>query len=82
MDDKLNFKEQGKLFLHIIQQTLSLMVALTNSSTMLGKQRKNQSSNFFQFTPMINKLYSQEQKLHLIELLWKITLIDGAPYTQ
>jgi len=35
-------------------------------------------TDYFQFTSLINKECSLEQKVRLIESLWKIAFIDGA----
>jgi uncharacterized tellurite resistance protein B-like protein len=43
----------------------------------LAEQQRKQATDYFQFTSLINKEYSLEQKVRLIESLWKIAFIDG-----
>lgn len=43
----------------------------------LAEQQRKQATDYFQFTSLINKGYSLEQKIGLIESLWKIAFIDG-----
>ena len=39
---------------------------------------KNKSKSLFYYTSKINKIYSDEKKLLLIETLWEIVLSDGS----
>lgn len=41
-----------------------------------GKLRK-QATDYFEFTDNICNQYAREQKLQLIESLWKVALIDN-----
>jgi uncharacterized tellurite resistance protein B-like protein len=43
----------------------------------LADQQRKQATDYFQFTSLINKEYSVEQKVGLIESLWKIAFVDG-----
>jgi uncharacterized tellurite resistance protein B-like protein len=38
------------------------------------------STDYFQFTSLINRHYSAEQKVSLVELLWRIAYADGAAH--
>ena len=38
----------------------------------LAEEERSESTDYFQFTSLINNVYTQEQKLRLIELLWRI----------
>lgn len=76
MDDKVEAKEQD-LILSLIQQSFSLSDEHATALIALAEQQRNQATDYFQFTSLINKEYSLEQKIQLIESLWKIAFIDG-----
>jgi len=76
MDDKVEAKEQ-EIILSLIQQNFSLTAEQAASLIVLAEQQRKQATDYFQFTSLINKEYSQEQKVRLIESLWKIAFIDG-----
>ena len=76
MDDKVEPKEQ-EIILSLIQQNFSLTAEQATSLIELAEQQRKQATDYFQFTSLINKEYSLEQKVRLIESLWKIAFIDG-----
>jgi uncharacterized tellurite resistance protein B-like protein len=76
MDDKVYPKEQA-LFFSLIQQNFALTAEQANSLIELAEQQRKQAVDYFQFTSLINKEYSLEQKIRLIESLWKIAFVDG-----
>lgn len=76
MDDKVEAKEQ-EIILSLIQQNFSLTSEQAASLIELAEQQRKQATDYFQFTSLINKEYSQEQKVRLIESVWKIAFIDG-----
>jgi len=76
MDDKVEPEEQ-EIILSLIHQNFSLTAEQTTSLLELAEQQRKQATDYFQFTSLINKEYSLEQKIRLIEALWKIAFIDG-----
>ncbi|MFI3196937.1 MAG: TerB family tellurite resistance protein [Methylococcaceae bacterium] len=76
MDDKVEAAEQDIIFA-LIHQNFSLSAEQTTSLLALAEQQRKQATDYFQFTSLINKGYSLEQKVGLIESLWKIAFIDG-----
>lgn len=76
MDEKVEPKEQ-EVILSMIRQNFSLTAEQAASLIALAEQQRKQATDYFQFTSLINKEYSQEQKVRLIEALWKIAFIDG-----
>ncbi len=76
MDDKVEPQEQD-IIQSLIQQNFSLTVEQATALIALAEQQRKQATDYFQFTSLINKEYSQEQKVRLIESLWKIAFIDG-----
>ena len=76
MDDRVEVKEQN-IILSLINQNCSLTTEQSTSLLKLAEQQRTQATDYYQFTSLINKEYSQEQKVRLIESLWKIAFIDG-----
>ena len=76
MDDKFEPKEQ-EIIQYLIHQNFSLTAEQAISLIELAGQQRKQATDYFQFTSLINKGYSLEQKIRLVESLWKIAFIDG-----
>ena len=76
IDDKVEPKEQ-EIILSLIHQNFSLTAEQTTSLLELAERQREQATDYFQFTSLINKEYNLEQKIRLIESLWKIAFIDG-----
>ncbi|WP_333875837.1 tellurite resistance TerB family protein [Methylobacter sp.] len=76
MDDKVEITEQ-ELILSLVQQNFSLAAEQAAALIELAEQQRKQATDYFQFTSLINKEYSPDQKVRLIESLWKIAFIDG-----
>ena len=76
MDDRVEAVEQDIIFA-LIHQNFSLSAEQTTSLLALAEQQRKQATDYFQFTSLINKGYSLEQKIGLIESLWKIAFVDG-----
>lgn len=43
----------------------------------LAETRAREATDFYHFTSKINKGFSAEQKLRIVELLWQVALADG-----
>ena len=76
MDDKVEALEL-EVIVSLIHQNFSLTTEQTDALLVLAERQRAQATDYFQFTSLINKEYSQEQKVALIESLWKIAFIDG-----
>jgi uncharacterized tellurite resistance protein B-like protein len=76
MDDKVEPEEQ-EIILSLIHQSFSLTAEQTTALLELAEQQRKQATDYFQFTSLINKEYSLEQKIRLVEALWKIAFVDG-----
>ena len=66
IDDKVEPKEQA-IILSLIQQNFSLTAEQATSLIALAEQQRKQATDYFQFTSLINKEYSLEQKIQLIK---------------
>ena len=76
MDDKVETVEL-EIIVGLIHQNFSLTTEQTDALLVLAERQRTQATDYFQFTSLINKEYSPEQKVALIESLWKIAFIDG-----
>jgi uncharacterized tellurite resistance protein B-like protein len=76
MDDKADIKEQD-MILTSVKALFSLSNEEANSLISLATQEKKQATDYFQFTSLINKEFTMEQKIKLIKTLWQIAYADG-----
>jgi uncharacterized tellurite resistance protein B-like protein len=76
MDAKAEPKEQ-EIIHSMIQQGFSLTDKQTKSIIELAELQRKQATDYFQFTTLINKEYNLDQKVRLIESLWKVAFVDG-----
>lgn len=76
MDDKKDPTEQA-LILALVQKSFSLSAEEARTLITSAEQERRHATDYFQFTSLINKKFSMEQKIQLIESLWKIAFIDG-----
>jgi uncharacterized tellurite resistance protein B-like protein len=76
MDDK-NDPTERELILSLVQKSYSLSAEQAVTLLVSAEQHRKQATDYFQFTSLINKKFSFEQKLQLIESLWRIAFIDG-----
>ncbi|MEC4749073.1 TerB family tellurite resistance protein [Methylomicrobium sp. Wu6] len=76
MDDKGEAKERD-LILSLVQKSFSLTAEQAEALIAMAEQDRKQATDYFQYTSLINKLCSLEQKIQLIESLWRIALVDG-----
>lgn len=76
MDDKIEPIEQ-KTVLALMQQGFSLSLEQATALFDLAEEQRIQAVDYYQFTSLINKSYSLEQKIELIESLWKVAFVDG-----
>ena len=76
MDDKTRAEEQD-MILKSVRDIFSLSVEEAKTLISLATQQRKQATDYYQFTSLINKGFTQEQKTTLIKKLWKIAYADG-----
>ncbi len=76
MDEKGEKKERA-LILSMIQKSFSLTAEQAEALIVSAEQQRKQATDYFQFTSLINKKCSFDQKIQLIESLWRIAFVDG-----
>jgi len=59
-----------------VQSHFGLDAEKTSALILLAETERSESTDYFQFTSLINRHYSLELKVQLIELLWRIAYAD------
>ncbi len=76
MDNKEHPQERTVLHTQL-QRLFSISAEQASSLIELASAERAQMTDYFQFTSLINKQFSLEQKSQLIKTLWQIAYADG-----
>ncbi len=76
IDNKLN-NDEHEMTLKRVRKMFSLSLDKANTLISLATEQKNQATDYFQFTSLINRGFTQEQKVALIKTMWQIAYADG-----
>lgn len=60
-----------------LQTRFGLDAAQLDTLLALAAEEARQATDYFQFTSLINKHFSQEQKIQVVENLWQVAFADG-----
>ena len=64
-----------------IQQAISSKFSLSDEEIQqlmsLADEKSEQATDYHQFTSLLNKNFSNQQKIRLIELMWQVAYADG-----
>jgi len=74
-DDDLS-DEEAESIKSILFETLFLTEEVSSELLATAKKQVHEANDLFQFTEVINANYSQEEKVSLIESLWKVAYSD------
>ena len=73
-----NFSDQER---EKIQQAVADKFSLSNAEIKqlmaFADAKSNQATDYYQFTSLLNKEFSNQQKVRLIELMWQVAYADG-----
>ncbi|MEJ6587497.1 MAG: tellurite resistance TerB family protein [Candidatus Pelagibacterales bacterium] len=73
-----NFDESERLEIHnLIKNYFSLSSENTDDLFKAAEKIENEANDLQQFTRSLNKLLNEEEKLKIVELIWKIVMADG-----
>ncbi len=70
-------QEKQQLILNMLEKTFSLTAEQALSLIKMADDKRQQATDYFEFTHLICTTYTHEQKIQLIETLWKIAFIDN-----
>jgi uncharacterized tellurite resistance protein B-like protein len=76
MDDEKDPREQNQI-LAIIKKSYKIDDDQAQDMLIAAERERTQATDYFQFTSLLNKQCSVEQKIQIIESLWQIAFIDG-----
>jgi len=76
MDDHIHDDEEAALLV-LIKDKFELSDEETNELVNLAKSELKDSTDYYQFTSLINKQFSYAEKIHVIELLWQLAYADN-----
>ena len=60
-----------------LQTRFGLDVTQLETLMALAAEEAKQATDYFQFTSLINKHFSREQKIEVVENLWQVAFADG-----
>ena len=73
-----NFDESERLEIHnLIKNYFLLSSESTDDLFKAAEKIENEANDLQQFTRSLNKLLNEEEKLKIIEMIWKIVMADG-----
>jgi len=76
MDDQFSNEERGRI-ITILKKEFDLTEEMAYELIELSHEELKGSVDLWQFTSLINENYSPEEKIQLIELVWKVVYADG-----
>lgn len=77
VDDELHENEAQKIR-HLLQRQFDINGSETEEILAIAHEEKISATDYYQFTTLINRHYSQEQKIYLVEQLWHIAYADDS----
>ncbi len=60
-----------------VREKFGLSAAEAEALTNLAEQEMRQAADYFQFTSLINRHFSPQQKQRMVELMWQAAYADG-----
>jgi uncharacterized tellurite resistance protein B-like protein len=76
MDSHITPEERDSVVATLRQQ-FGLDDTQLDALVALAEQEARQASDYYQFTSLINKSCSAEQKIRIIENMWRVAMADG-----
>ncbi len=74
-DDTINDEEEEKIR-QLLHHRFQLSNEETESLIALAHDKKHEATDYYEFTSLLNKHYTQAQKVKLVEDLWQIAFSD------
>ncbi|MCU7891890.1 MAG: TerB family tellurite resistance protein [Candidatus Thiodiazotropha sp. (ex Ustalcina ferruginea)] len=68
--------EERRVILQSIQRQFNLNRASAEQLMALAKEEYTESTDYFQFTRLINEHYTEAQKIKVVEALWQVAFAD------
>jgi uncharacterized tellurite resistance protein B-like protein len=74
-DEQVTEQEEAKLQ-QLLKQRFNLDTVEIEALIDLANNEKHEATDYYQFTSLLNEHYSQQQKIDLVEDLWKLAYAD------
>jgi uncharacterized tellurite resistance protein B-like protein len=74
--DYEHLPEERRAILNAIQKEFDLNRVSAEQLIALAKQEHDDSTDYFQFTRLINEHYSAQQKIKVVEAFWRVAFAD------
>lgn len=75
--DKTFSKEEMAAVLSILKEKYGLSEENADALVAAADEELKESIDYWQFTNLINNNYTTEEKIEIIEMLWRIVYVDG-----
>ncbi len=75
-DENFSDDEKDKI-LEIMQNTFGLDQAEVKQLVSLSEEHVQRSISLYEFTDIVNKNFSQEEKLNVLKNLWRLVFVDN-----
>lgn len=69
--------QESQAIIQIVRSKFGLNQSEADELIALAEQEHHTSTDYFQFTRLINEHYYPSQKVELVELLWQVAFADG-----
>lgn len=70
-------QEEMDAMAELLEQRFELAPADVQELLTLARSEVQQASSYHEFTSLIHKHFSYEQKVRLIEMMWQVAFVDG-----
>jgi uncharacterized tellurite resistance protein B-like protein len=81
MDDVCKEQERAQI-VSLVQKSFSVTAEQAETLLTAAEQRRKQATDYYEFTSLIDKQCSLEQKIQFVESLWRIAFADGELHPQ
>lgn len=75
--DEVEEQKERALILSLVKKDFSLDSEQAHALIAAAELQRKQATDYYEFTSLINKQCSAEQKIQFIEALWRIAYVDG-----
>ena len=75
-DGEVSAEEDAALF-QLLQGQHQLSEEETRDLLALAHRKKHEATDYFQFTSLLNRHYSQQEKIRLVKNLWRLAYADN-----
>ncbi len=75
--DSQSTEDERSVVLRAVREKFELRADEAAALIELAEAEIKQANDYFQFTSLVNRRFTQEQKLRIIELMWRVAYADA-----